>query len=67
MLLGLLDRLWTWWWEVSSTKDEKAEKDELSRELLTVSIFVLAIFWYRWAFAKPTVAYPVPQDPEVCP
>ncbi|PSS09755.1 Flavonoid 3',5'-hydroxylase [Actinidia chinensis var. chinensis] len=71
MLLGLLDRLlsalcdqWTWWWEASSTKDE------LPRALLTVSILILVVFWYRWTFMKSSKgigSHPVPPGPRGLP
>ncbi|KAA8521912.1 hypothetical protein F0562_012774 [Nyssa sinensis] len=49
---------WAWWWEVRN------EKDELARAILTVSIVVLAIFWYLWTFLRPrTGIAPLPPGP----
>ncbi|PSR91551.1 Flavonoid 3',5'-hydroxylase [Actinidia chinensis var. chinensis] len=71
MLSDLFDRLlcavcnqWAWWWEASSTKDE------LARAVLTVSILIVAIFWYRWAFVRSSKgigSHPVPPGPRGLP
>ncbi|XP_052210913.1 cytochrome P450 71AU50-like [Diospyros lotus] len=45
-LLSRACNQWKWWWEASS------ERDELARALLTVSLFILPIFWILWIASK---------------
>ncbi|KAI7742158.1 hypothetical protein M8C21_001617 [Ambrosia artemisiifolia] len=33
---------WSWWWEVDN------ESDELARMLLTISVLIFAVLWYKW-------------------
>ncbi|GFS34280.1 hypothetical protein Acr_00g0033140 [Actinidia rufa] len=63
-LLCAVCNQWAWWWEASSTKDE------LARAVLTVSILIVAIFWYRWAFVRSSKgigSHPVPPGPRGLP
>ncbi|KAF5774907.1 putative cytochrome P450 [Helianthus annuus] len=33
---------WSWWWEVDN------DRDALARTILTISVPILAILWYKW-------------------
>ncbi|XP_059656819.1 labd-13Z-ene-9,15,16-triol synthase, chloroplastic-like [Cornus florida] len=56
------DAQWTWWWKGNN------KKDELALYILTVSVVILAIFWYLWASVKSrTGVAPLPPGPRGLP
>ncbi|KAH7864383.1 hypothetical protein Vadar_028987 [Vaccinium darrowii] len=62
-LLSTISNQWTWWWEASNKKDERA------RAVLTISILLLSIFYYVWTFLKPRnqISAPLPPGPRGLP
>ncbi|KAH7862186.1 hypothetical protein Vadar_001216 [Vaccinium darrowii] len=62
-LLSTISDQWTWWWEASNKKDERA------RAVLTISILLLSIFYYLWTFLKPRnqISAPLPPGPRGLP
>ncbi|KAL8238779.1 hypothetical protein R6Q59_015346 [Mikania micrantha] len=49
---------WSWWWEVQSSQDE------LARAVLTVSVLVLVLVWYKWTLSYSSKrSAPLPPGP----
>ncbi|KAK9068012.1 hypothetical protein SSX86_012123 [Deinandra increscens subsp. villosa] len=36
---------WSWWWQADN------ERDELARTILTVSVLILVLLWYKWTLS----------------
>ncbi|KAH7864266.1 hypothetical protein Vadar_027650 [Vaccinium darrowii] len=62
-LLSTISDQWTWWWDASNKKDERA------RAVLTISILLLSVFYYVWTFLKPRnqISAPLPPGPRGLP
>ncbi|XP_058221829.1 geraniol 8-hydroxylase-like [Rhododendron vialii] len=62
-IVSTISNQWTWWWDAGN------KKDEIARAVLTISILLLPIFYYRWTFLKSRnrITAPLPPGPRGLP
>ncbi|KAG5539787.1 hypothetical protein RHGRI_020113 [Rhododendron griersonianum] len=62
-IVSTISNQWTWWWDAGN------KKDEIARAVLTISILLLSIFYYRWTILKSRnrITAPLPPGPRGLP
>ncbi|KAI8546478.1 hypothetical protein RHMOL_Rhmol07G0120900 [Rhododendron molle] len=62
-IVSTISNQWTWWWDAGN------KKDEIARAVLTISILLLSIFYYRLTFLKSRnrITAPLPPGPRGLP